>query len=367
MKSTLFLFTAIIIAQLVHAQDTSDDETTGNWTTGNTWVDNGAPGHNDMDQSITIDGYVTLTAGPLEFGTGTGHTLTVNEGDTLIVDSGTVSRLRGGNTVVVNGLFIVTGDLNLNNGTNFTIGASGVLVVGGTLNGFGGGGNTLVNNGEMFVGSDSNEFAEDLTDEIGTGTINNITEAFNYVESNSTTLPVELLSFEANLVQSSVNLRWSTASELNNHGFFIEKSDNGLDYEQIQFVRGVGTSNIVNRYEYTDSYFSSSAFYRLTQLDFDGSSESFKSIYVQHSSEQIKIYPNPVVNQNIRISGPPQMVYSGGLYSSGGSRIMTYTGLTLNIIENELNSISQDLIGGIYLLNLQSVTGNVFLKIQIQH
>ena len=70
-------------------------------------------------------------------------------------------------------------------------------------------------------------------------------------------MPVELVSFTANVIDDYVQLNWSTASEINNKGFEIlrkEISENGeeSDWEQIGFVDGNGTSTKIQNYSFID-------------------------------------------------------------------------------------------------------------------
>lgn len=89
---------------------------------------------------------------------------------------------------------------------------------------------------------------------------------------SSTTLPVELKHFTAQLAKNNVKLNWATASEINNAGFEIEKSINGEKYSKIGFVSA--KNNSTNNYEFIDENINSSksliAYYRLKQVDKDG-------------------------------------------------------------------------------------------------
>ena len=94
---------------------------------------------------------------------------------------------------------------------------------------------------------------------------------------NDAPLPVELDSFTALAHASKVELNWSTATEVNNYGFEIERASHnrldGLeDWSKVGFVDGHGTTNAPQNYSYTDNIFATGAFsYRLKQIDRDGS------------------------------------------------------------------------------------------------
>jgi hypothetical protein len=116
---------------------------------------------------------------------------------------------------------------------------------------------------------------------------------------NSTTfIPVELISFTASIVNNKVSLNWTTATEINNLGFDIEISYDKQLYKKIGFVRGFGTSSEKHNYTYSfNESLSSSAYFRLKQIDLDGSFEYSSVVEVDalNSSEFIlaQNYPNP--------------------------------------------------------------------------
>jgi hypothetical protein len=87
-------------------------------------------------------------------------------------------------------------------------------------------------------------------------------------------IPVELTSFTANVVDNIVRLNWTTATELNNQGFEIqrkEKSDLIGLWKAIGFIPGFGTVTEPKTYSFVDEVESGSYSYRLKQIDFDGS------------------------------------------------------------------------------------------------
>ena len=90
----------------------------------------------------------------------------------------------------------------------------------------------------------------------------------------TTGLPVELLGLEAERQSiEKVRLDWSTASELNNEGFYIERMIEGEEaFTQVGFLMGAGTTTATTRYHYHDRNSSAKvSYYRLRQVDADGS------------------------------------------------------------------------------------------------
>lgn len=95
------------------------------------------------------------------------------------------------------------------------------------------------------------------------------------VNDGALLLPVVLLNFTATEVENSyVRLDWSTAAEINNEGFEVERSMDGINCETIGWVEGNGNSTLINTYSYNDmGAVSGINYYRLKQIDFDGEFE----------------------------------------------------------------------------------------------
>ncbi|MEO8230710.1 MAG: T9SS type A sorting domain-containing protein [Ignavibacteriota bacterium] len=112
------------------------------------------------------------------------------------------------------------------------------------------------------------------------------------------TIPVELVSFSATAKNNNVLLSWVTASELNNQGFEIEKSFNNTNWFIIGFVNGSGTTTNINHYSFFDNEIISDVqYYRLKQIDYDGTYEYSNTIEVEISTPTRfsleQNYPNP--------------------------------------------------------------------------
>ena len=110
-------------------------------------------------------------------------------------------------------------------------------------------------------------------------------------------LPVSLSEFAASREGSGVVLRWTTQSERNNAGFIVQKSVDGYQFNDINFIEGVGTSSSERRYETTDDApGEGTVYYRLAQVDFSGEQEYSQIVAVQAGVTQladITVYPNP--------------------------------------------------------------------------
>ena len=127
-----------------------------------------------------------------------------------------------------------------------------------------------------------------------TGTSSN----FLFDNTSSVVLPVELIFFDVNTQDEHVNLRWATASEINNDGFEIQHSLNGFDWEVVDWVEGAGNTFAIQNYQFTHRAASSGInYYRLKQVDYDGQYEYSGVVSVDFLAEESTFWitPNPVL------------------------------------------------------------------------
>jgi len=97
------------------------------------------------------------------------------------------------------------------------------------------------------------------------------------VGAENSPLPVKLNSFTSSVSGNNVKLNWSTASEQNNSGFEIYRSElNKNDFSKVGFVAGKGTTNNVTNYTFEDKKLNSGKYeYKLKQVDYNGNYEYF--------------------------------------------------------------------------------------------
>ena len=129
---------------------------------------------------------------------------------------------------------------------------------------------------------------------------------FGGADDQATVLPIELLTFTANPLDKFVMLNWETASELNNAYFTIEKTKDGINFENVTKVLGAGNSAEKLYYAAVDSFpFLGLSYYRLKQTDFDGKYSYSNLVPVNFNSEVASnylLYPNPVNNGLLNLS-----------------------------------------------------------------
>ncbi|MEM6829498.1 MAG: T9SS type A sorting domain-containing protein, partial [Bacteroidota bacterium] len=116
------------------------------------------------------------------------------------------------------------------------------------------------------------------------------------LESESGILPVSLLYWRGTQREAGALLSWSTATEIDNDYFTIERSVDGVSWKTIATVAGHGTTTEVKEYEYFDrNHFLPATYYRLSQTDYDGTTEVFEILMVtgRESLTPVILYPNP--------------------------------------------------------------------------
>jgi hypothetical protein len=180
-------------------------------------------------------------------------------------------------------------------------------------------------------------------------------------------LPVDLLTFSGYKDGTRNQLRWSTASELNNRGFEVQRSMDGINYTTIAFVNSLapgGYSTSKLDYAYTDNNVTGSRqFYRLRQVDFDGRSKLSNIVLLKSDKPTIitldGMFPNPAVSVvNMLIASPAKDRVLMTLVDMSGRTVLQKQ---LNV-ETGSNTIPVDvsgLAGGTYMVRLQSGNGEV--------
>ena len=113
-------------------------------------------------------------------------------------------------------------------------------------------------------------------------------------------LPIELINFIANLKNGQVDLRWTTASEINNNYFTIDRTIDGINFEQVDMIDGAGNSTTPLDYSTVDKMpIKGLSYYRLKQTDYSGNQEYSALVSINFEDEFIveNIFPNPVTDQ----------------------------------------------------------------------
>lgn len=118
-------------------------------------------------------------------------------------------------------------------------------------------------------------------------------------------LPVELTSFSARpSINGQVQLEWQTASETDNAYFDVQRSKDGVEFVEIGRVAGAGTTVVAQNYTFTDSTASpGDVYYRLKQVDTDGTSHLSQVVHVQvkEQPQRLKVYPTSSKGQHVTL------------------------------------------------------------------
>lgn len=135
--------------------------------------------------------------------------------------------------------------------------------------------------------------------------------------------PVSLISFTAQAqTDHSVLLKWSTSWERANKGYLIERSTGLLTFEVVGTVNDVaGSSNSINKYQFVDSSpYRGTSYYRLVQLDVDGSRHTYKAESVVVDGVY-GVYPNPVSGAGFSVALDEPSTAKLSLFNASGQSI----------------------------------------------
>ncbi|MBT30455.1 MAG: hypothetical protein CMO01_12420 [Thalassobius sp.] len=115
-------------------------------------------------------------------------------------------------------------------------------------------------------------------------------------------LPVDLISFNTEMVGKTAKISWATAKETNNKHFEVLRSYNGKDWNKVTTINGAGTTDTRCNYTFTDkslSCFKGKVYYMLKLVDRDDSFRYSQVKYVQALQKQneVLIYPNPAQSE----------------------------------------------------------------------
>lgn len=152
------------------------------------------------------------------------------------------------------------------------------------------------------------------------GANNNIPNLDNFIWQNfvcAYPLPISLTSFNGENEGRKNYLEWTTSSELNNNYFSVERSTDGLTWQEIQRVYSLGNSSAKRVYSmYDEAPENTVNYYQLSQTDFDGTVRKFTTVVIDNSPKAEKqilkitdLLGRPV---NTDYEGPRIIFYSDG-------------------------------------------------------
>jgi hypothetical protein len=193
-------------------------------------------------------------------------------------------------------------------------------------------GTTIANNGANNMGA--NGFLEGrMFSTAGAVGFNTSTTFISYSLCGTrvdTEVPITLISFTGKCEQQNTILRWSTASEINNDFFTIERSIDGINWELVGTIDGEGNSNELNSYSILDNFSAKNInyYYKLKQTDFDNKFEYSNPIFVKkcdnNTSEYFVNSPNPTKGKFELMyigNGSNPKIYSTRIFNSMGKQV----------------------------------------------
>ncbi|HEX2629644.1 MAG TPA: T9SS type A sorting domain-containing protein [Chitinophagaceae bacterium] len=146
---------------------------------------------------------------------------------------------------------------------------------------------------------------------------------------NYTALPITIASFTANANNGRVALKWSTATEIDNDFFSIERSVNGSIWTNIGTVDGAGNSSTLLNYQFIDNQpLTGTSFYRIKQTDFDGHYSYSETRQIQDAAVPgtISIAPVPSNGRTINVAGISNYQgYELTLFNTAGAQLFNKT------------------------------------------
>jgi hypothetical protein len=322
------------------------------------------------DIEIRNDGRLTINASSTfggdieirndaELEINTGDTLRI-EGDLELAQDATLDMEEGS-------VLIIEGDLEMrNSSTSIVDGQISVL------------GEVEVRNSSTITGTGNLEAGDEVEIRNSSTIFGSSSDCGGPCEYGSGQgLPVELTYFDAKIVNSgTVKVQWETETEINNDYFIIELAYQDGQFNQVAQVAGNGNSNRVIRYNKVIPVenFRFPIYLRLTQIDYDGKSETFSPIFLSkeefNSKVNVTIYPNPNRGNQlfVELQNLKAKEYNIDLLDARGQRVKTQR---MNIQESDFYNEFEILKGtqlspGIYYLRISCNENRLVKKVIVQ-
>lgn len=184
-------------------------------------------------------------------------------------------------------------------------------------------------------------------------------------------LPVEMISFAAQKQNTNVLVSWATSSEINNDHFKVEVSADGQSFVKLDQVKGNGNSNAISQYrylhigaaEFAASENTNTLYYRLTQVDFDGSEYETEIVPVSFAKTayQVSVSPNPFTDHAV-------LSFNTDITTDAIITLTDVNGKQISQANYKINATSSNLVklenceklsAGVYFVHVISAGGEV--------
>ncbi|MEI6184700.1 MAG: GEVED domain-containing protein, partial [Bacteroidota bacterium] len=172
------------------------------------------------------------------------------------------------------------------------------------------------------------------------------------------TLPVKMIQFKGEKVNTKNVLTWITTKEINNKGFEVQRSFNGVDFNSIGFVSSAGENGNSNGnldYKFTDNQTpAGNNYYRLKQIDINGKESISEIVMIKgekiNKIEFTEIYPNPAKDKLSLILTSPGTQNLNIVLTDVSGRIIKEEKLLANEGNNQLSINVSSLQSGTYII-----------------
>ncbi len=214
--------------------------------------------------------------------------------------------------------------------------------------------------GQCLAISDTGQLKEEISIVIDTGsywiTVDaaaGVADSFALaIDCEDLAFPVELIGPFGEKLDDAIKITWRTLMEVDNEGFWIERSQNGMEWQKLSFAPGPGWSDTERDYSFIDhNPPQGTNYYRLIQIDFDGTKHHSDIIQFTIESREIWNVVPSIIQNILRIQGP-NIEANLEIYDSFGVRI----GNTQKINGNSEVDFSQ-MPPGIYHVRLMDQSG----------
>lgn len=187
---------------------------------------------------------------------------------------------------------------------------------------------------------------------------------FPYGFGSDGILPVEMISFSATNDDNEILVNWATASEINNDYFTIERSDDMENWYTVGTVTGSGNTSTRTDYEYVDyTPVYGTTYYRITQTDFDGTTEVFGAMVVENkelnANLELLSLNSQAGNVSVQFNTATTEATTISIYSTSGI-LVNETTVYPNQGNNTVNINAN--ISGIGIINITQANNNISEK-----
>lgn len=178
-------------------------------------------------------------------------------------------------------------------------------------------------------------------------------------------LPVELSKFQCALGDDeNVLLNWTTMTEIRNNYFSIERSVDGINYDQVGQLPGAGTSSSEKQYTFEDEApLNSISYYRLKQVDYDGTFKTYPPCVIDRNSLSVfSVFPNPSDEYvDITSSASENEINTVSVFHSSAKLVFEKQ------FSGKIRILTADLENGFYIVRIENRHSVITKKLVIQH